>query len=128
MKRIIFLLSFALSFILVGCEKMDNSPLVGVWALTDCQCYYDGNKVSVDTDLKTWTFYNDGTAYENDNVALRYKLKGSQLTITYLSSGNVAKYEILELTATSLETFWCSAEDPETGLQYWYVFKKVKNF
>lgn len=120
MKRILLLLSL---FFVIACEKEGKDLIFGTWALVDYTVIdtKTGKEVSGGTDVKTWMFNDAGSAYVNGGTPLTYKINGDHLTITYVNTGNTVKYDIEELTKSTLRVYWHSS-----WYDNWYKFSRMK--
>lgn len=123
-KRILFVV---LLLIAAGCEKDQQDLIVGTWALIDYTVIDNntGEEVLGGTDVETWTFNNAGSAYVNGSTPMTYTIEEKHLTITYVSSGTRIRYDIEELTHSTLKVHWF-VPSGQYGFDDWYTFTRMK--
>ena len=120
----------ALSLLLIcACGKMKPNPIVGTWALVDYTHVNirTGKMVSGQTDVKTWTFLESGSAYINGSTPITYTINDRFLTFKYINTGKEFVYEIEDLTESTLKVYFYFVPGRyQDGMDQWYTFKKMK--
>ena len=83
--------------------------------------------VSGQTDVKTWTFLESGSAYINGSTPIIYTINGKFLTHSYMNKELEIVYEIEELSSTTLKVYWYRVPGKyQDGMDNWYTFTKMK--
>ena len=126
MKRILMIIGIIL---VAGCSKNANNLIVGTWAMVDFSVtnLRTGEKVNGKTDIKMWTFNENGYAFKNGSTPLTYVLNGGHLTFTYLNSGNKQSFDVLKLNDKNLEVTWTSTPGAyQDASEWWYCFAKME--
>lgn len=125
MKKIIVLLLLVLA---IGCSK-DAPDIVGTWALKDFTAINarTGEKLNGATDVKTWTFNREGSAYVNGNIPMTYTMNGKYLSLVNVNTGNEMVYEVEELSLYTLKVYWYAMPGKyQDGTDCWYTFSKME--